>query len=160
MGYVMKRPLSDGRKRIVKRAKRIERELIAEFGREPAPHQLLLIRAAAEMSSIAEEARSTHLAGGSVSLEDVVRTQGAMARSIKALQLPSDDKMSGKNRRPIQLVITEDESKDSVVALAALQPTSRIRSSIPSGLRGRCAITDQHGAVAPLCLWQVVMRQR
>jgi hypothetical protein len=44
---------------------------------------------------------------------DVVRTGGAMARAIKALQLPSleEDKKSGKNGRPIQIVISENQSK-------------------------------------------------
>jgi hypothetical protein len=79
----------DGRLRVVKRAKAIERSLIAAFASKPAPHQMLLVRAAAEMSSIAEQTRADHIAGGPVSLDDVVRTQGAMARAIKALQLPT-----------------------------------------------------------------------
>jgi hypothetical protein len=103
----------DGRLRVVKRAKAIERSLIAAFPSKPAPHEMLLIRAAAEVTSIAEQARATYIAGGAISLDDLVRTQAAMAREIKALRLPSsvDDKVSGKNRRPIQLVITENESK-------------------------------------------------
>jgi hypothetical protein len=103
----------DGRLRVVKRAKAIERSLIAAFPGKPAPHEMLLIRAAAEVTSIAEQARATYIAGGAISLDDLVRAQAAMAREIKALRLPSsvDDKVSGKNRRPIQLVITENESK-------------------------------------------------
>jgi hypothetical protein len=79
----------DGRLRVVKRAKVIERYLIAAFASQPAPHQMLMVRAAAEVTSIAEQTRAAHIAGGAVSLDDVVRTQGAMARAIKALQLPS-----------------------------------------------------------------------
>jgi hypothetical protein len=102
----------DGRLRVVKRAKAIERSLIAAFPSKPAPYQMLLIRAAAELTSIAEQARATYIAGGAVSLDDVVRAGGAMARGIKALQLPSlEDKMSGKNGRPIQIVISENQSK-------------------------------------------------
>jgi hypothetical protein len=102
----------DGRLRVVKRAKAIERSLIAAFPSKPAPHEMLLIRAAAEVTSIAEQARATYIAGGAVSLDDVVRTGGAMARAIKALQLPSsEDQASGKNGRPIQIVISENESK-------------------------------------------------
>jgi hypothetical protein len=101
----------DGRLRVVKRARAIERSLLAAFPGKPAPHLMLLIRAAAELSSIAEQTRAAHVAGGSVSLDDVVRTQGAMTRAIKALQLPSsEDQTSGKGR-PIQIVISEDESK-------------------------------------------------
>jgi hypothetical protein len=96
----------DGRKRTVKRAKAIERELIAAFASEPAPHQLLLIRAAAEMSSIAEAARASHLAGGPVSLDDVVRAQGAMARAINALQLPTVS-FSGEDQ-PTFVISTDD----------------------------------------------------
>jgi hypothetical protein len=79
----------DGRRRVVKRAKAIERDLIAAFASQPASHLMLLVRAAAEVSSIAEQTRAAHIAGGPVSLDDVVRAQGAMTRAIKALQLPA-----------------------------------------------------------------------
>jgi hypothetical protein len=79
----------DGRLRVVKRARAIERCLVAAFPSKPAPHLLLLIRAAAELTSIAEQTRAAHVAGGPASLDDIVRTGGAMARAIRALQLPS-----------------------------------------------------------------------
>jgi hypothetical protein len=97
----------DGRRRVVKRAKAIERDLVAAF----APHLMLLVRAAAEVSSIAEQTRAVHIAGGPVSLDDVVRTQGAMTRAIGALHLPSSEDQTNGKGRPIQIIISENESK-------------------------------------------------
>jgi hypothetical protein len=85
----------DGRLRYVRRARALAREFIAALGGEPAPHQLILVRSAAELTAIAEQARATHLAGGPVPLNDVIRTEGAMARAIRALNLPDRVKPSG-----------------------------------------------------------------
>jgi hypothetical protein len=102
----------DGRKRTVKRAKAIERELIAAFASKPAPHHMLLIRSAAELSSIAEQARALHINGGTVSLDDVVRAHGAMARAIRALQLPAAPaKPMEEDVEPNVFIITEADAK-------------------------------------------------
>jgi hypothetical protein len=85
----------DGRLRSVRRAKALVREFIAALGGKPAPHQLILVRSAAELTAIAEQARATHLAGGPVALNDVIRMEGAMARAIRALNLPDNVRSSG-----------------------------------------------------------------
>jgi hypothetical protein len=85
----------DGRLRYVRRARTLTREFIAALGGDPAPHQLILVRSAAELTAIAEQARATHLAGGPVALNDVIRMEGAMARAIRALALPDSAKPAG-----------------------------------------------------------------
>jgi hypothetical protein len=84
----------DGRLRYVRRARALTRELIAAVG-DPAPHQLILIRSAAELTAIAEQTRAALLAGGAVTLNDVVRAENAMARAIRALNLPDGAKPAG-----------------------------------------------------------------
>jgi precorrin-6x reductase len=85
----------DGRTRFVKRARALAREFSAALGGNPAPHQLILIRSAAELTAIAEQTRATLLAGGAVTLNDVVRAENAMARAIRALALPDSAKPAG-----------------------------------------------------------------
>ena len=77
----------DGRRRAVRRAKVLTREFAAAFGGKPAPHQLPLIRSAAELTAIAEQARAIFMAGGAIDLNDIVRIEGAMARAIRTLHL-------------------------------------------------------------------------
>ena len=103
----------DGRMRTVKRAKAIERELIAAFASEPAPHHMLLIRSAAELSSIAEQARALHINGGPVSLDDVVRAHGAMARAIRALGLPAAPAKTAEDNggEPVVFVISAADAR-------------------------------------------------
>jgi precorrin-6x reductase len=85
----------DGRTRFAKRAKALAREFITALGGNPAPHELVLIRSASELTAIAEQTRAVLLAGGAVSLNDVVRAENAMARAIRALSLPDSVKPSG-----------------------------------------------------------------
>ena len=117
----------DGRLRYVRRARALTRELIAAFG-NPAPHQLILIRSAAELTAIAEQTRATLLAGGAVTLNDVVRAENAMARAIRALALPDSAKPAG---------LTLDEF------LAAAR-TRGVRDAFHSGSHARA------GSICPL----------
>jgi hypothetical protein len=51
---------------------------------------MILIRSAAELTSIAEATRAELLAGkATVSVNDVIRSENAMARAIRALAIPS-----------------------------------------------------------------------
>jgi hypothetical protein len=55
-----------------------------------APHQMILIRSAAELTAIAEATRAELLAGkATVSVNDVIRSENTMARAIRALAIPA-----------------------------------------------------------------------
>jgi hypothetical protein len=86
----------DGRTRAVRRARVLEREFVAALGGFPPPHLMILIRSASQLTAIAEGTRATLLAGGAgVTLNDVVRAENAMARAIRALNLPDSVKPAG-----------------------------------------------------------------
>ena len=99
----------DGRKRAVRRATALTQEFAAAFGGKPAPHQLPLIRSAAELTAIAEQARAIFMAGGAIDLNDIVRVEGAMARAIRTLHL-SAASMSAEERgeAPVFVISAED----------------------------------------------------
>jgi hypothetical protein len=78
----------DGRSRSVKRVTALARDFILALGGNPPPHKVILIRSAAELTAIAEQTRAAHLAGHAVTLNDVVRAENAMARAIRALDIP------------------------------------------------------------------------
>jgi hypothetical protein len=77
----------DGRTRFARRAKALVRDFVLALGGQPAPHQVILIRSAAELTAIAEATRAAHLAG-KATINDVVRSENAMARAIRALDIP------------------------------------------------------------------------
>jgi hypothetical protein len=86
----------DGRRRFVRRARALARDFTAALGGKPAPHELILIRSASELTAIAEQTRAALLAGSpTVTLNDVVRSENAMARAIRALNLPDGAKQVG-----------------------------------------------------------------
>jgi hypothetical protein len=86
----------DGRTRFVRRARALAREFIDALGGSPAPHELIMIRSAAELTAISERIRADLLAGGTaVTLNDLIRSENAMARAIRALNLPNSVKPSG-----------------------------------------------------------------
>jgi hypothetical protein len=100
----------DGRKRTVRRAKALVRHFSKALGGRPAPHQMISVNSAAEMTAVAEQVRARYLAGDAgVSLDDVVRAQGAMNRAIRELCLP--DTSSEEDDEPIVLVISADDAK-------------------------------------------------
>jgi hypothetical protein len=80
----------DGRTRFARRARALAREFITALGGNPAPHELILVRSASELTAIAEQTRAALLAGdAAVTLNDVVRSENAMARAIRALNIPA-----------------------------------------------------------------------
>jgi hypothetical protein len=80
----------DGRTRFVRRARVLAREFISALGGAPAPHELIMIRSAAELTAVAEKVRAALLAGDTaVTLNDLVRSENAMSRAIRALNIPT-----------------------------------------------------------------------
>jgi hypothetical protein len=80
----------DGRTRFVKRARALAREFTAALGGNPAAHEWIMIRSASELVAISEQTRAALLAGkGTVTLNDVVRSENAAARAIRALNIPA-----------------------------------------------------------------------
>jgi hypothetical protein len=80
----------DGRTRFARRARALAREFITALGGNPAPHELILVRSASELTAIAEQTRAALLAGdAAVTLNDVVRSENAIARAIRALNIPA-----------------------------------------------------------------------
>jgi hypothetical protein len=79
----------DGRRRAVKRAKALVREFTDALGGQPAPHQVIMIRSAAELSAVAEAMRARMLAGQPIASNDLVRTQNAAQRALDALGIPA-----------------------------------------------------------------------
>jgi hypothetical protein len=80
----------DGRTRFVRRARALAREFVEAIGGHPAPHELIMIRSAAELTAVAEKVRAALLAGDTaVTLNDLVRSENAMARAIRALNIPA-----------------------------------------------------------------------
>ena len=80
----------DGRTKPVRRAKWLEHAIVQALGGNIEPHQLILVRRAAELIAIAERTRARHLGGAGATVDDVVRAEGAMNRAIKALRLPAE----------------------------------------------------------------------
>jgi len=81
----------DGRKRAVRRAKALARDLTAALNGKPAPHQIVQINSAAELVAIAEQLRAAHLAGDSVLINDIVRAENAASRALRAIGLPENE---------------------------------------------------------------------
>jgi hypothetical protein len=80
----------DGRTIAARRARELARGFQAEFGGTASPTQRFAIERAAALVALAEDAKARRLAGDvSVSLEDVVRTDNAAARAVKALGIKS-----------------------------------------------------------------------
>jgi hypothetical protein len=81
----------DGRTRWARRIRDIEKQLTSALGVRPRPHQLILLKAAAEQTAIAEKTRADYLDGRPVEVNDVVRAGHAMIRAINSLQISSGD---------------------------------------------------------------------
>jgi hypothetical protein len=96
----------DGRTRWARRTRDIERQLISSLGVSPRPHQLILLKAAAEQTAIAEKTRADYLAGHPLEVNDVVRAGHAMIRAINSLQIPSVD--TEELKTPIFIITPED----------------------------------------------------
>jgi hypothetical protein len=96
----------DGRTRWVRRTRAIEKQLAAALGSDSKPHQMILLKAAAEQITIAEQTRSDYLAGRLVSINDVVRAQNAMTRAIKSLQIP--ESREEDDQAPTFIISPED----------------------------------------------------
>jgi hypothetical protein len=76
----------DGRTIAARRARELARGFAAELGGSVTASQRLAIERAAALVALAEDARARRLAGDTaVSLEDIVRTDNAAARAVKAL---------------------------------------------------------------------------
>jgi hypothetical protein len=101
----------DGRRRAVRRAKALTQEFGAAFVGKPAPHQLPLIRSAAELVAIAEQARAIFMAGGAIDLNDIVRVEGAMARAIRTLHLSAASVSAEEYGQAPVFLITEADAK-------------------------------------------------
>jgi hypothetical protein len=101
----------DGRQRAVRRAKALTREFAAVFGGKPAPHPAVLIRSAAELTAIAEQARALHMAGGTVDLNDIVRVEGAMARAIRTMHLSATSASVEEIGAPPVIVISAADAR-------------------------------------------------
>jgi hypothetical protein len=99
-----KRP--DGRTRWARRTRDIEKQLTSALGVPLKPHQLILVKAAAEQTAIAEKTRADYLAGHPVEVNDVVRAGHAMIRAINSLQIPGDD--AEEQTTPIFIISPED----------------------------------------------------
>jgi len=84
----------DGRYRGAKRAKRIARELIAALGPSITPIQKQAAERAAMFCAIAEDLAARRLRGEAVSLDEVIRLEGAARRAVERLGLPSERKPS------------------------------------------------------------------
>lgn len=94
------RPLGklDGRTRPAKRAKAHKARLLAALGGTATPAQALAVDRAAMLLALAEESRARRLAGdSSVTLDDVIRLDGAVRRCLRDLGLADDAKSA---RRP------------------------------------------------------------
>jgi hypothetical protein len=85
----------DGRTVGARRARELARGFQAELGGTVSATQRFAIERAAALVALAEDARARRLAGDlGVSLEDVVRTDNAAARAVKALGIkPADLKV-------------------------------------------------------------------
>jgi hypothetical protein len=76
----------DGRTIAARRARELARGFEAELGGSLSVSQRAAIERAATLIAVAEDARARRLAGDqAVTLDDVVRVDGAAARAVKAL---------------------------------------------------------------------------
>ena len=79
----------DGRTVGARRAHELAQGFQAEFGGTVSATQRFAIERAAALVALAEDAKARRLAGDTaVSLEDIVRTDNAAARAVKALGKP------------------------------------------------------------------------
>jgi hypothetical protein len=79
----------DGRTIAARRARELAQAFQAEFGGTVSATQRFAIERAAALVALAEDAKARRLAGEmAVSLEDIVRTDNAAARAVKALGKP------------------------------------------------------------------------
>ena len=72
---------------MAERIRDVEKQLTDAIGNDPRPHRLILMKAAAEETVIAEKARADYLAGRPVRINDVVQSNEAMLRTMDSLQL-------------------------------------------------------------------------
>jgi hypothetical protein len=80
----------DGRTLAAKRARELADGFEAELGGSVTPTMRLAIERAAALVALSEDAKARRLAGDTgVSLEDIVRTDNAAARAVKALGKPA-----------------------------------------------------------------------
>src|SRR5271163_288592 len=80
----------DGRSRPARRASALARGFAAALGDTISPEQRVAVERAAQLVAVAEAAREGRLRGDpGISLDDVVRTDGAAARAVRALGLPA-----------------------------------------------------------------------
>jgi hypothetical protein len=87
---------------------------------------MILIRSAAELTAIAEATRAELLAGkATVSINDVIRSENAMARAIRALAIPAStpatDDFADMMRRPA----TPQEALERPMLVVADDPDER-----------------------------------
>jgi hypothetical protein len=79
----------DGRTKLARRTKQLERAFIAELGGDLSDARLAAVRRAADLLSIAEQVRSRWMAGDlGVSTTDIVRVEGTARRALIDLNLP------------------------------------------------------------------------
>jgi hypothetical protein len=80
----------DGRTRLARRVKQLTKAYLAALPGPASPVQVAQVRRAAEMTALAEHARSKRMAGDEVSWDDVVRLDSAARRAVRDLKLPAE----------------------------------------------------------------------
>jgi hypothetical protein len=116
----------DGRTRALRRVRALEREFIAALGGAPARHLMILVRSAAELTAIAEQTRAQLLAGdGNVTHTDMIRSENAMARAIRALAIPASPAQAKDFGAMMQRLATPPASPTPDPAEVADDPDER-----------------------------------
>ncbi len=79
----------DGRTKLARRAKRLEKAFTAELGGDLSDARLAAVKRAADLLSIAESVRERWMAGDpSLTTTDIVRVEGTARRALIDLNLP------------------------------------------------------------------------
>jgi hypothetical protein len=82
----------DGRSKAAKRVKELAAGYIARLGGGRADAATLVaVQKAAELAALAEELRGKALRGEAVDLDGLLRLEGACARAVRSLRLPTAD---------------------------------------------------------------------